>query len=151
MAQNRWFVKHRWTLVTLVHNSWNTATSLSNTPFSFAGLLRLARFCTSHHNSVRIGLSPMIKVVSFSRSALPPFGMHIVWHTSAHKSTRGVHFVNWRKQMSCNIYTDPCLTFSETCCRSALRAPLAGLRQENNIFTGVILQKKASEASGRKY
>ena len=35
-------------------------------PFSFAGLLRLARFCVLHHNSVLIGLLPSVNVVSFS-------------------------------------------------------------------------------------
>ncbi len=35
-------------------------------PFSFAGLLRLARFCVLHHSSVLIGLLPSVNVVSFS-------------------------------------------------------------------------------------
>ena len=35
-------------------------------PFSFAGLLRLARFCVLHHNNVLIGLLPSVNVVSFS-------------------------------------------------------------------------------------
>ena len=35
-------------------------------PFSFAGLLRLARFCWLHHSSVLIGLPPRVNVTSLS-------------------------------------------------------------------------------------
>ena len=35
-------------------------------PFSLAGLLRLARFCVLHHNSVLIGLAPRVNVTSLS-------------------------------------------------------------------------------------
>jgi len=30
--------------------------------------------------------------------------MHIVWHSSAHKSTRGRQYVNWRNRC-CAIFT----------------------------------------------
>mgnify|MGYP003118191292 CR=1 FL=1 len=35
-------------------------------PFSLAGLLRLARFCVLHHNSVLIGLPCSVNVQSLS-------------------------------------------------------------------------------------
>ena len=39
-------------------------------PFSLAGLLRLARFCVLHHNSVLIGLAPRVNVTSLSLTLL---------------------------------------------------------------------------------
>ena len=65
-------------------------------PLSLAGLLRLARFCVLHHNSARIGLLPSTNVVSLSLVSAPPFGMHIVWHSSALLSTCGGQTFNWR-------------------------------------------------------
>jgi len=39
-------------------------------PFSLAGLLRLARFCVLHHNSVLIGLPCSVNVQSLSLTLL---------------------------------------------------------------------------------
>jgi len=43
-----------------------------------------------------------------------PFGMHIVWHSTHHKSMGSRQYVNWRKQMLCNIYTYPCTLLNIT-------------------------------------
>jgi phosphatidylserine synthase len=39
-------------------------------PLSLAGLLRLARFCVLHHNSVLIGFPPSVNVLSLSLTLL---------------------------------------------------------------------------------
>ena len=62
-------------------------------PLILAGLLRLPFGTLLHHSNVRIGLSPRINVVSLSLVraertlsrvvSVPPFGMHIVWHSIA--------------------------------------------------------------------
>ena len=52
-------------------SSWNTSIELVTTmPFSLAGLLRLARFCVLHHNSVLIGFECTVNVQSLSLTLL---------------------------------------------------------------------------------
>ena len=41
-------------------------------PLSLAGLLRLARFCVLHHNSVLIGLPSSVNVQSLSLTLVVP-------------------------------------------------------------------------------
>ena len=67
-------------------------------PLIFAGLLRLPFGTLLHHNSVLIGLSPRINVVSLSLTrvvSVPPLIMNIVLHRLTPIASGCVHLLNW--------------------------------------------------------